>query len=286
MQANTTAPRFTFGIPVYNGQETLASTLDSCTRLPADDVIILVADNCSTDNTYQIAMQYANQYPQIQVVRHTENLGAAGNFKFLLDACQTEYYMWLAADDVIESIDLAEIQQLFDQYPRAMCVSPFARVGEVGKEVDDRGNRALVASTAENVLRFLWRPGVNSRFYSIYRTQRLRALFASTFGSNNGGYFASDIAFSVAVLCRGEWPLARSFVLARKPGISADGWKLRKSLARSWLGAMFPSMRFIRQIVAMVPVVQKLPVMLVTSLLYVRYWIGPLRHRLAQLNNR
>lgn len=137
-----------------------------------------------------------------------------------------------------------------------------------------------------NTLRFLLRPGVNSRYYSIYRTERLRALFAGTFGVGNGGYFASDIVFSVAVLREGEWPQAASFVLKRKPGISADGWKLRRVFAKGLLEAVFPSVKFIRQIIGMVSLPEKLPVLLVSSLLYFRYLVGPLRHRLANYSWR
>lgn len=277
-------PRLTFGIPVYNGEHTLKETLDCCAKMPADLVRVVVSDNGSTDDTYAMAQAYAERHPHISVYRHEQNMGAANNFKYLLDSCRTEYFMWLAADDVIaDSLSLAEVERLFRQYPRAMAVSPYAMVGEVEAQVADRGNRSLVGSRAENTLRFLLRPGVNSRFYSIYRTERLRALFAGTFGVGNGGYFASDIAFSVAVLREGEWPLAPSFVLTRKPGISADGWKLRKSYANTWLQAAFPSVRFIRQIVGMMPLPQKLPVLLASSVLYARYLIGPLRHRLALL---
>ena len=273
------SPCFTIGIPVFNGQDTLKETLESCAKVPAEAVRVIVIDNCSTDATYEIAQDHASSYPHMTVFRHEQNVGAANNFKYLLDTCQTEYFMWLAADDVIESMDLTEVERLFELYPRAIAVAPFAMVGY--PLVPDRGNRPLVCSASRNVLKFLLRPGVNSRFYSIYRTERLRKIFASTFGTGNGGYFASDIVFSVAVLREGEWPLAESCVLTRKPGISADGWKLRKSFAKSLLGAVFPSKKFIHQIVGMVSVAEKIPVLLVVSLLYLRYFIGPVRHRLS-----
>ena len=276
--------RLTIGIPVYNGENTLKETLESCAKFSGDSVQVVVSDNASTDGTLSLAQSFSEQFPHISVCRHEQNVGAANNFKFLLDGCRTEYFMWLAADDVVaESLSLAEIEYLFMQYPRAAAISPFAMVGEEGSEVPDRGNRAFLESSAMNTLSFLLRPGVNSRYYSIYRTDRLRALFMGTFGASNGGYFASDIVFSVAVLVEGEWPQATSFVLTRKPGISADGWQLRKSFSRTWLGAAFPSVRFIREIVGMVQPVHKIPVLLVVSILYLRYLIGPLRHRLAKL---
>ena len=279
--------RLTIGIPVYNGENTIKESLDCCSKLSDDLFQVVVSDNGSTDGTLALAQSFSERYPHITVYRHKQNMGASNNFKFLLDGCSTEYFMWLAADDVVaESLNLAEIDHLFQQYPRAIAVSPFALVGDVGSEVPDRGNRSLLGSCAMNTLRFLLRPGVNSRFYSIYRTERLRALFVGTFGAGNGSYFASDIVFSVAVLREGEWPQATSFVLTRKPGISADGWKLRKVYAKNLVEAVFPSVKFIRQIVGMSTLLERLPVLLVSILLYVRYLIGPLKHRLSHYLKR
>jgi glycosyltransferase involved in cell wall biosynthesis len=277
-------PRLTIGIPVYNGVNTIKETLDCCAKLSGDLIQVVVSDNCSTDGTFALVQSVSERCPNISVFRHEQNVGAANNFKFLLDGCRTEYFMWLGADDVCApSLNLAAVERLFQQYPQAMAVSPFAMVGEVDAQVPDRGNRSLVNSRAENTLSFLLRPGVNSRFYSIYRTERLRNLFARMSGLGNEGYFASDITFSVAVLREGEWPMEPAFVLSRKPGISADGWQLRKSLSRSWLGAAFPSVRFIREIVDMAQPIHKIPVLMVASILYVRYLIGPIRHRLAKM---
>jgi glycosyltransferase involved in cell wall biosynthesis len=280
-------PRLTIGIPVYNGEKTLKETLDFCAKLPNNLVRVVVADNCSTDDTFVLAQSFSARCPHISVYRHKKNVGAANNFKYLLDNCRTEYFMWLAADDlIVGTFSLAEVDHLFQQYPRAMAVSLFAMVGEQGAEVPDRGNRALLGSRAINTLRFLLRPGVNSRYYSIYRSERLRALFAGSFGVGNGGYYASDIVFSVAVLREGEWPQAASLVLTRKPGISSDGWNLRKVYARGLFDTVLPSIKFIRQIVGMVPLLEKLPTLLISSLLYFRYLIGPLRHRLANYSRR
>lgn len=276
-------PVLTIGIPVFNGESTLKETLDCCAKLPADLVRVIVSDNASTDGTQALSLAYAERYPHISVYLHEQNLGAANNFKYLLDNCCTEYYMWLAADDVIsDALSITEVKILFEKFPRAIAVSPFAMVGPVGSPVPDRGNGSLVGNTNLNTLRFLLRPGVNSRFYSIYRTERLRALYVRTFDVDKANYFASDIVFSVSVMREGEWPMATSFLLTRKPGISSDGWILRKAYAKGFWDAVFPSARFIRQIVGIVSSHEKLPILIISSFLYFRYLIGPLKHRLSK----
>jgi hypothetical protein len=122
---------------VYNGEHTLKETLDCCAKMPADLVSVVVSDNGSTDGTYAMAQAYAKRHPHISVYRHEQNMGAANNFKYLLDSCRSEYFMWLAADDVIaDSLSLAEVERLFQQYPRAMAVSPYAMVERVLERFD------------------------------------------------------------------------------------------------------------------------------------------------------
>lgn len=278
-----TTPILTIGIPVYNGEKTIKETLDCCSKLSADLVRVVISDNGSNDDTYNIALGFVERFQHISVYRHEQNVGAANNFKFLLDSCSSEYFMWLAADDVISSdLSIDELVYLFKRYPKAMAVSPFAMVGEVGEQVPDRGNRAMVGTRAINTLLYLVRPGVNSRFYSIYRTDRLLALHNKMFENDKGNYFASDIVFSVAVLQQGEWPEASSFKIFRKPGISADGWKLRLQYSQRFWDAVFPSVKFIRQIVGLVPLHEQPLVLMVSVILYMRYLIGPLKHRITK----
>lgn len=281
MSTNSSSPMLTIGIPVFNGQNTIIQTLESCTKLSVKFVRIIISDNASTDNTFEIAQSFATRFDNISIFRHHQNLGPGNNFQYLLDNCNTDFFMWLAADDVIsDGFNIDEIIHLFQRYPNSIAVSPLSFVGDVGFEIPDRGNRSLCYNSFLNTILYLFLPGVNSRFYSIYRTRKLRLLYSSVFGVDRGNYLASDVVFSAAVLREGKWPMASSFVLKRKPGISSDGWRLRKIYAKGLFDTLFPSVKFVRQIVGMVPPLEKLPVLLIASLLYFRFFIGPLKHRL------
>lgn len=279
--------KVTIGIPVYNGGASLGETLESCSRLPEDLFRVIVSDNCSIDNTYDIAQRYASDKKNISVFRQDKNLGASNNFRFLLDACETEYFMWLAGDDVITSLDWAEIEGKFTEFKDAIAIAPYALVDNIGSQIPDRGNQNLTNENLfKNLLNFLWKPGVNSRFYSIYKVEALRCVHNKIFSQNLGNFYASDIVFSATVLSMGPWPLANGYVLSRKAGISSDGWRLRKLYASNLLGAIFPSARFIKLIAQNVNGFRKIFVYIVASILYMRYLIGPLRHRLSKALNK
>jgi glycosyltransferase involved in cell wall biosynthesis len=63
-------------IPCYNAEQTLARTLDSCIAQP-EAAQILVIDDGSRDASPDIATQYAQRYPQIELLRMPQNGGAA-----------------------------------------------------------------------------------------------------------------------------------------------------------------------------------------------------------------
>lgn len=92
-------PLVTIGVPVYNGAEHLRITLNSLLEQDYPRLEILISDNASTDETADIALEYARTYPCIRYHRHPENLGSAVNFTTLTEMARGKYFMWAATHD-------------------------------------------------------------------------------------------------------------------------------------------------------------------------------------------
>jgi protein O-GlcNAc transferase len=90
--------KLTIAVPVYNGHEFISKTLDSCVNQAGQ---IWIYDNCSDDGTSEICAEYARKFSHIKYVRHEKNIGAFENFKRPLFDCQTEYFQWLGAHDIL-----------------------------------------------------------------------------------------------------------------------------------------------------------------------------------------
>ena len=90
-------------IPVYNGADCVAHCLDSVYALPlsADELEIIVVDDCSTDNTLQVLSDYAFPHPNLHILHQEHNLrqGAARNRG--MEVAQGEYIAFVDADDEI-----------------------------------------------------------------------------------------------------------------------------------------------------------------------------------------
>lgn len=89
-------------LATYNGEKYLCSQIDSIFAQTYVDWKIMVIDDCSTDKTCSIIMEYINKYPgKIELYRNSENSGnPALNFFKLLGMSTSEYVMFCDQDDV------------------------------------------------------------------------------------------------------------------------------------------------------------------------------------------
>ena len=185
------APRVGVLVVAYNAASTLAATLD---RLPASFAQtvdhIMVCDDASSDDTYEIGLAYrsGSQLP-ITVVKHPENLGYGGNQKagyhwameHGLDVVVLLHGDGQYAPEVIETL----VQPLVEGRADAVFGS---RMMEQGRAREGGmplykyvGNRIL--STMQNRLVGLtlseWHSG-----YRAYRVDALRAIELDSFSND------------------------------------------------------------------------------------------------------
>ncbi len=115
-------PKVSIGFPVYNGGEFIRGALDSLVSQSFEDLEIIISDNASTDSTEEICREYAKNDSRINYIRHSENLGPAFNFQFVLDEAKGEYFMWAAHDDRRAPNFIAECLSVFNDNPDSVSV--------------------------------------------------------------------------------------------------------------------------------------------------------------------
>lgn len=88
-------------MPTYNHECFIAQAIESFLMQKCDfGIELLISNDCSTDNTFQIAKQYADKYPdKIKLFDQRVNLGLIGNYKFLLEQSAAPYFAILESDD-------------------------------------------------------------------------------------------------------------------------------------------------------------------------------------------
>ena len=111
-----------FCVPTYNRSDFLAETLDSIIRQSDASIQIVVSDNASTDNTFEIVEAARTKFENIVYYRWDQNMGADLNYLKTVELANGEYCWFLGSDDIIRDDAVArmkkEVQESYDIY---MC---------------------------------------------------------------------------------------------------------------------------------------------------------------------
>ena len=139
----------------YNHERYIATAIESVLRQQTDFPIeIVIGEDCSTDRTLNIALDYQSQYPEaIQIVRSESNVGWRANYRRTIAAARGRYIALLDGDDYFTHRKKLQMQvDLLEANPDVgMCYGRSERV-------DENGNTTLYpegecATTFEAMLR-------------------------------------------------------------------------------------------------------------------------------------
>ncbi|WP_302227387.1 glycosyltransferase family 2 protein, partial [Veillonella magna] len=86
MKNNT--PFFTIIIPIYNAERFLSKAIDSLLNQTFKDFQLLLIDDCSTDNSFNICRSLSKKDYRIEVYQTKENSGAAAARNYGLERAQ------------------------------------------------------------------------------------------------------------------------------------------------------------------------------------------------------
>ena len=92
-------------IPIYNGEEYLAKTIESCLIQIYQNKEILLINDGSTDKTENICQDYQNKNPDIIRYFSKENGGTASALNLGIKKMSGDWFKWLSADDFFTSND-------------------------------------------------------------------------------------------------------------------------------------------------------------------------------------
>jgi len=171
----TITPMVSIGLPVFNGERSLGSALDSLLTQTAGEFELIISDNASTDQTESLCRAYAKRDGRIRYIRQDVNLGAEANFLYVLERAAGKYFMWAAADD-IRSPDFITLNlEFLESHPDYVCsISP---VRFEGRDFDElqMGDRSLDDDRFDLRIRRFFGPWhANGAFYSLMRTEAIK----------------------------------------------------------------------------------------------------------------
>ena len=128
-------------IPVYNVENYVSETLDSVknqTSLP-DEVIVI--NDGSTDNSFNIIKNYSDL--KCFKVFETKNQGLGLTRNYGISLAKSDYIYFLDSDDIIENNFIYEMRKLINQYKNPDMILFSGKTFTHKKEIDNKINLKL-----------------------------------------------------------------------------------------------------------------------------------------------
>ena len=118
--------------PVYNGEAFLAECIESVLNQTHKNFEYLIVNNCSTDRTLEIALDYAKKDSRIRVHNNREFVGviANHNLAFNLISPEARYCKVVSADDFIFPECLVQMVELAEANPSVGIITSYQLSGD------------------------------------------------------------------------------------------------------------------------------------------------------------
>lgn len=98
--------------------------------IPQSEYEIILVDDCSPDNSLEMAKEYAAQYMNVRVSTHEHNKGLATARNTGIDAAKGQYLCFVDPDDYIEKNSLAALLKQMDDEQLDMLRFNYQKVDE------------------------------------------------------------------------------------------------------------------------------------------------------------
>ncbi|MCX9156867.1 glycosyltransferase [Niveibacterium sp. 24ML] len=90
-------------IPTYNGARYLEASIQSALNQSYRDLEILIVDDCSKDETVDVAKRFAARDKRVRFVQNKRNLGLVGNWNRCIELATGAWIKFLFQDDLLQA---------------------------------------------------------------------------------------------------------------------------------------------------------------------------------------
>jgi len=103
-------------VPIYNVGEYLRQCVNSICSQTYENLEIILVNDCSTDNSYEICLDYAEKDERVKIVNKEVNEGTGCARISGIEASTGEYIAWVDGDDRIAANMYTELMNIIKEY--------------------------------------------------------------------------------------------------------------------------------------------------------------------------
>ncbi len=189
---------FNIIIPVFNSEKYIKKCLNSIIKQTYKNYQVNVIDDCSTDYSYELALEICNRYDNFDICKNPRRLGALNNINKLLslniEAPSKTINILVDGDDYLYSGDVLDI--LHEKYINTNCLITY------GSHLSSKGVQGKKYPSLIRKLNLYRKYFWYASHLKTFRHDLWLSINKSDFLTNNGHYFsvASDLAIMFPML--------------------------------------------------------------------------------------
>lgn len=217
--------------PLYNSSEFLEQTIQSVVSQTYQSWEMIMVDDCSTDNSLEIAQRYAAKDKRIKVLQLKQNSGAAVARNAAIEAATGRFIAFLDSDDLWVPEKL--IKQVNFMVSNDIDFSYCSY-----EKIDRYGNMIAVVNSPNKVnYKQLLKTCVIGCLTAVYDTKRLGKIYMPTTNRREDFatwlYILKNIDYAYGI----DLPLARYRVYdgqssGRKFAMAKENWRLYREMEK------------------------------------------------------
>ena len=201
LDQDTHAPRVSVGMPVYNAARWLDRSIEAILEQTFEDLELVISDNASTDESFDIAQRYADKDNRVRLFRNPANLGVSKNYSRLVQYARGEYFKWASSNDLCDRTFIEKCVKILDARSDVSLCCPRTKLFVTDPETGDEYAAGLQTLDANPLARFrqvLEHVGLNNTINGLIRMSVLgeTGLMRS--------HYASDVTLLAEIALRGK----------------------------------------------------------------------------------
>lgn len=195
-------PLAAIGVPVFNGERWLRSTVESLLEQSFNNLEVVISDNASTDKTAEICAALCAADNRVRYVRNPENVGLFRNYDLAFHSTNSEYFKWCAVGDLCDRTFIAKSVAILEKFNDVVLVH--SRTKLIGDIPDNPERYAVELNLIDDdpVVRFcdyLNKVRLNNVMNGLMRSKELKKT------SLNRVFHASDKCMMAELALRGKF---------------------------------------------------------------------------------
>ncbi len=220
-------------VPAYNASKFILSTLEKLESQTYPNLEIIICDDASTDDTFEICQEFVRNHPRFRLIRNEKNLGwlKTSDKCWKLASEQSTYCFYNAHDDHPRQDYVDQLVELLEANPATVLAIPGMKnvysdgiiIESFYKAASNEGDlpkRTL--KVAKRNIHHWW-----SAYHGLHRSTTVQAILPLSplpFGEPE---YSVDLVWMVKMALQGEFVTSEKILLEKnylKDSVSS-GWK-------------------------------------------------------------